>query len=105
MTELEKQMDSNPEIVRAYSRAMDLSNLMILAPHKAKYYNRYNIQWLIDQVAKGTPLKYVTFWKADEGEENNVFSQWYRGKPFVINGRSYVTAEQYMSLMILICTV
>ena len=96
MTELEKQMDNNPEIVRAYSRAMDLSNLMVLAPHKAKYYNRYNIQWLIDQVAKGMPLKYVTFWKADEGEENNVFSQWYKGRPFVINGRSYDTAEQYM---------
>ena len=89
-------MDNNPEIVRAYSRAMDLSDLMILAPHKAKYYNRYNIQWLIDQVAKGIPLKYVTFWKADEGEENNVFSQWYKGRPFVINGRSYDTAEQYM---------
>lgn len=96
MTEFEKQMDNNPEIVRAYSRAMDLSDLMILAPHKAKYYNRYNIQWLIDQVAKGIPLKYVTFWKADEGEENNVFSQWYKGRPFVINGRSYDTAEQYM---------
>ena len=65
-------------------------------PHKAKYYHRYNIQWLIEQVAKGKQLKYVTFWKADEGEENNVFSQWYRGKPFVINGRTYLTAEQYM---------
>ena len=96
MTELEKQMENNPEIAEAFSRAMDLSNLMIIAPHKAKYYKRYNIQWLIDQVAKGAPLKYVTFWKADEGEENNVFSQWYKGKPFVINGRSYDTAEQYM---------
>ena len=96
MTELEKQMADNPEIAKAYSRAMDLSNLMIIAPHKAKYYRRYNIQWLIDQVAKGAALKYVTFWKADDGEENNIFSQWYRGKPFVINGRSYATAEQYM---------
>ncbi len=96
MTELEKQIAENPEIAKAYSRAMDLSNLMIIAPHKAKYYHRYNIQWLIEQVAKGTQFKYVTFWKADEGEENNVFSQWYRGKPFVINGRSYDTAEQYM---------
>lgn len=96
MTELEKQMENNPEIAKAFSRAMDLSNLMIIAPHKAKYYNRYNIQWLIDQVEKGVPLNYVTFWKADEGEENNVFSQWYKGRPFVINGRSYDTAEQYM---------
>ena len=96
MTELEKQMADNPGITKAYRRAMDLSNLMIIAPHKVKYYRRYNIQWLIDQVGKGTPLKYVTFWKADEGEENNIFSQWYSGKPFVINGRSYATAEQYM---------
>ena len=96
MTELEKQMAENSEIAKAYRRAMDLSNLMIIAPHKAKYYHRYNIQWLIDQVAKGASLKYVTFWKADEGEENNVFSQWYKGKPFVINRRSYATAEQYM---------
>lgn len=96
MTELEKQMAEKPEIAKAYRHATDLSNLMIIAPHKAKYYHRYNIQWLIDQVAKGAPLKYITFWKADEGEENNVFSQWYRGKSFVINGRTYITAEQYM---------
>ncbi len=77
-------------------QATEMSNLMILAPHKAKYYRRYNIQWLIEQVENGKQFKYVTFWKADEGEENNVFSQWYRGKPFAINGRTYVTAEQYM---------
>ena len=53
MTELEKQMENNPEIAKAFSRAMDLSNLMIIAPHKTKYYNRYNIQRLTDQVAKG----------------------------------------------------
>ena len=96
MTEFEKQMLENPEIAKAYKRAMNLSDLMIVAPHKAKYYRRYNIQWLINQVEKGAPLKYVTFWKADHGEENNVFSQWYMGKPFNINGRSYATAEQYM---------
>ena len=96
MTELEKQMMENPDIAKASRRAMELSDLMIVAPHKAKYYCRYNIQWLIKQVAEGTPLKYVTFWKADEGEENNIFSQWYKGKPFEINGRSYITAEQYM---------
>ena len=93
MTELEKQMIENPEMAKAYRRAMDLSDLMIVAPHKAKYYRRYNIQWLIDQVASGAQLNYVTFWKANEGEENNVFSQWYRGKPFFVNGRSYATAE------------
>ena len=96
MTELEKQMMENPDIAKAYRHAMDISDLMIVAPHKAKYYNRYNIQWLINKVAEGVPFKYVTFWKADEGEENNVFSQWYHGNPIVINGRSYATAEQYM---------
>ena len=96
MTELEKQIAENPEIAKAYKRAMELSDLMIVAPHKAKYYQRYNIQWLIEQVAKGKKFKYVTFWKADEGEENNIFSQWYARKPFFINGRRYSTAEQYM---------
>lgn len=95
MTNLERQIAENPEAAKAYSRSTELSDLMILAPHKAKYFNRYNIQWLLDQVAKGLPHKYVTFWKADEGEENNVFSQWYKA-PFEINGRSYTTAEQYM---------
>lgn len=40
MTELEKQIENNPEIAKAYRRAMDLSDLMILAPHKAKYVRR-----------------------------------------------------------------
>jgi hypothetical protein len=53
MTELEKQMMENPDIAKAYRRAMEMSDLMIVAPHKAKYYNRYNIQWLIGQVAAG----------------------------------------------------
>ena len=30
------------------------------------------------------------------GCENRVFSQWYKGRPFQMNGRTYVTAEQYM---------
>lgn len=53
MIELGIQMAEKPEIVKANSNAMNLSNLMIIAPHKAKYYRRYDIQWLIDQVAKG----------------------------------------------------
>ena len=61
-----------------------------------KYIYRYDINWLIDKVNSGEKLKYVTFWKADEGCENNYFSQWYAGKPIVINGREYATAEQYM---------
>ena len=51
-----------------YAKAMDLSNLGVIAPHKAKYYERYNIDWLIRQVNAGTELNYVTFWRADEGE-------------------------------------
>ena len=68
------------------SQAIDLGNLGVIAPHKVKYYNRYNIDWLIDIVKTGTQLKYITFW----------FSQWYQGKPFSVNGRSYLSAEQYM---------
>ena len=78
------------------SSAMDLGNLGVIAPHKAKYYDRYNMQWLESMVDSGEKLKFVTFWKADEGCENNWLSQWYQGKPFIINGRKYYTAEQYM---------
>ena len=73
-----------------------MDNLAVIAPHKEKYYNRYDINWLIDAVASGKKLKFVTFWKAEDGEENRCFSQWYCGRPIRINGRSYVTAEQYM---------
>ncbi len=86
----------NKDLFREYIQAMDLSNLATVAPHKEKFYERYTIDWLIDEVNKGTPLKYVTFWKADDGYENNMFSQWYKNKPFSVNGRTYITAEQYM---------
>ena len=45
-----------------FTRAIDLGNLGIIAPHKTKYYNCYNIDWLIETVKTGTHLKYVTFW-------------------------------------------
>ena len=60
-----------------------------------KYIERYNINWLIDEVASGKKHTYVTFWQADEGCENRMFCQWY-AHPFTINGRKYDTAEQYM---------
>ena len=41
------------------SQAIDLGNLGVIAPHKVKYYNRYNIDWLIDIVKTGTQLKYM----------------------------------------------
>ena len=78
------------------SSAMDLGNLGIIAPHKTKYYNRYNIDWLIETIKSDTQLKYATFWHEGEEYPNHCFSQWYQGKPFSVNGRTYMTAEQYM---------
>lgn len=80
----------------ALFKAIDLSNLGVVAPHKYKIINSYDMDWLCYTIDKGVPLKYATFWKADEGCENNMLSQWYKGDPIPINGRKYVTAEQYM---------
>ena len=88
-------IESNSDAMKAYCNAMDLANLGVIAPHKAKYINRYNINWLIDEVASGKKLTYVTFWQADEGCENRIFCQWYPHL-FMVNGRKYDTAEQYM---------
>ena len=84
------------DTARALYHALDLTNLGVIAPHKEKYYLRYDINWLINAVKDGTNLTYVTFWHEGEKYKNNAFSQWYKGNPFVVNGRSYVTAEQYM---------
>lgn len=86
---------NNPAAAKAIGEAIDLANLGVIAPHKSKYYNRYNIQWLIDEINSGEKHSFFTFWQADEGCENRIFSQWY-DKPFIVNGRKYVTAEQYM---------
>ena len=86
-------MKSEPFIA---SKAFDLGNLGVIAPHKAKYYNRYSIDWLIGTANAGTQLKYVTFWHEGDEYPNHYFSQWYQGKPFSVNGRTYITAEQYM---------
>lgn len=67
----------------------------VIAPLK-EYYDRYDMKWLSDRVDSGADLTFVTFWIADPGNENREFSQWYQGKPFGINGRTYYTAEQYM---------
>lgn len=74
----------------------DLNNLGIVAPHMRKYYNRYTIDWLAAEVRDGTPLHYATFWLAGRGEENCMLSQWYQGRPILVNGRVFATAEQYM---------
>ena len=87
---------NNAEEVQGLMYALDLANFGVIAPHKMKYYNRYNMNWLSSRVDSGEKLNFVTFWKADKGEENRMFSQWYQGEPFVVNGRTYYTAEQYM---------
>ena len=76
--------------------AMDFANLGVVAPHKAKIYNRYTIDWLISELQCGKKFEYATFWHEWDGCENNMLSQWYKNKPFPINGRTYATAEQYM---------
>ena len=86
---------NNPSAAKAFGETMDLANLGVIAPHKSKYYNRYDIQWLIDEVNSGEKHSFFAFWQADEGCENRIFSQWYV-HPFIVNGRTYVTAEQYM---------
>lgn len=96
---MEKNIDEEfnfPGAGEAISRAFDLANLGVIAPHKEKYYNRYDMKWLENKVDSGEKIKFITFWKADNGCENNWLSQWYQGIPFVINGRKYYTAEQYM---------
>ena len=89
-------MKFTPNQEEALIRSIDLDNLGVIAPHKAKYYNKYSTEWLADELRSGKSHTYTTFWKVDEGCENRIFSQWYRNKPFKVNGRTYVTAEQYM---------
>ncbi len=86
----------DPVVVARFTEALALDNLSLYAPHKMKYYNRYTMDRLIWEEEHGQHHRYVTFWQPDLGQENCVFSQWYRGMPFVINGRTYLTAEQYM---------
>ena len=95
----QKEMDElmmDPDFARAFMRANDLANLGVIAPHKAKFYNKYDIEWLDSMIQSGAKLKYVTFWHESEGYENNMFSQWYRNAPIPVNGIEYDTAEQYM---------
>lgn len=68
---------------------VDLGNLGIIASHKTRYYDRYNIDWLIETVNGDKQLKYITFWHEGKEYPNHYFSQWYQGEPFSVNGRSY----------------
>lgn len=89
-------MKLSPQQETAFMHSIDLDNLGVIAPHKKKYCYRYSTEWLADELRSGKSHTYTTFWKVDEGCENRVFSQWYKNKPFKVNGRSYITAEQYM---------
>ncbi len=60
-------------------------------------YNRYHIDWLIDEVANGTPHTYTCFWLAEKNSDFCQLSPWYQGEPIYINGRKYLTAIQYIS--------
>ena len=57
---------NNPEATKAICNAMDLANLGVIAPHKSKYYNRYNIQWLIDEINSGEKHSFFTFCSFDK---------------------------------------
>ena len=95
-------MKSECEII---FKSIDLGNLGVIAPYKAKYYDRYNMSWLIGAVNAGTQLKYVTFWHEGEEYPNHYFSQWYQGKPFSVNDRAYITClKKRFSLRICIIT-
>nr|WP_081843041.1 macro domain-containing protein [Butyrivibrio sp. WCE2006] len=60
-------------------------------------YNKYHIDWLIDEVSNGNPHTYVCFYLAEKTYEFCQFSLWYQGDPIFINGRKYLTAQQYIS--------
>lgn len=74
--ELNKLLEE-PDFVHAFMHANDLANLGIVAPHKEKFFKKYDIGWLENMIQSGKKLKYVTFWRHEDGYENNKFSQWY----------------------------
>lgn len=59
----------------------------------------YNLDWLINNVEKGTRAKYLFFWghqKSKSGElTSSCFSQWWIS-PFIIDKVKYNTAEHWM---------
>lgn len=59
-------------------------------------YNKYHIDWLIDEVANGIPHTYVCFYLAEKSSDYCEFSLWYNGAPIFINGKCYTSAIQYI---------
>lgn len=61
-----------------------------------KYWNLYDINWLISEEEQGNSHRYVCFWHDTSGSDNSILSSWHAGKPITINGRTYATLEQYI---------
>ncbi len=59
-------------------------------------YNKYHIDWLIEEVGNGNPHTYTCFYLAEKNSDFCQFSLWHKGKPVFINGRCYQTAIQYI---------
>lgn len=60
----------------------------------------YNLNWLLEKIQKGEPLKYLFFWghqPAKSGQINaSCLSQWWESSPFTVDGITYATAEHWM---------
>ena len=61
-----------------------------------KYWDCYDINWLISEEEQDKTRKFVCFWHDTGGSDNSILSNWHTGKPIIINGRSYATLEQYI---------
>ncbi|WP_408070828.1 macro domain-containing protein [Butyrivibrio sp. JL13D10] len=59
-------------------------------------YNKYHLDWLIDEVGNGSVHTYVCFYLAEKNNDYCELSLWYKGEPIFINGRRYYTALQYI---------
>lgn len=60
---------------------------------------KYSTDWLLDQMASGTKLKYLFFWghqqRGDDVITPSCLSQWYE-RGFTVDGHHYPTAEHWM---------
>ena len=60
---------------------------------------KYNLDWLLEEYDKGTPMKYLFFWghtpKTKTSIDKSCFSQWFPSV-FQIDDNSYPTAEHWM---------
>ncbi|WP_242841014.1 NADAR family protein [Butyrivibrio sp. AE3004] len=81
----------------SFSSAISSLSLPVTPPDfPLALYNKYHIDWLIDEISEGKDHTYVSFWLAEKSNEFCQFSLWYQGEPVFINGRNYLSAEQYV---------